>query len=244
MQTTRRNWTSKKREVANEWTSIFRELWFKEKQQTDETTKENTKQKTELYKTVLMEETHKYFKRLCYESNKFKNYLNNAEEFIITESMKRCYSSLEGKDEKTTLNSLAESLDEIRGQVKNNYEHSKAAKKVYYPAVNLLLQLVYATIGNKRIRSHRDRSDIVNKEIEEMSDENVEIKKQIKLLLELKSNMSSNKYDRKEGRGKEEQNEHKQSQGVSHLDELEYSLAKIKQIQSQLVKQLEGQENK
>jgi len=145
-----------------------------------------------------MEETHKYFKRICYESNKFKNLFLNQDEFIITDCVRRCFKlQSHSDDDNGILDSICSSIEEIRTATKNNLEKSKAAKRVYYPAVNALLELVYATIGIRRIRSHKEKINKLTQEINEMEDETAEIKNQIKLLNELKVTVSKKSFNKK-----------------------------------------------
>jgi len=173
----RNQWEIKRKGVTVEWSLIFGEIWF----HPDDVIINNDpkfQNKIEFYKNTLMEETHKYFKRICYESNKFKNLILCQDEFIITDCVRRCFSlQSSSENDNGILESICNSVEEIRTAIKSNLEKSKAAKRVYYPAVNALMELIYATIGVKRLRSHREKISNITVSISKMEEENSEIKK-------------------------------------------------------------------
>lgn len=154
---------------------------------------------------VTMDVTFNNYKRFCFDPWKFKNQVLAAEEYIILEYVKRLFIqeignnvSAERYDEEI-LGKIMNSLDAIKAEAEglDKNKRSKNLEKIFWPLINTLMIIVFLSIGNKRVKLHRERIQKLQGENKKRNDENTEMLGQIKLLEDLKVKISKETKDGK-----------------------------------------------
>lgn len=123
------------------------------------------------------------YKKICYNSWRFKNQILAAEEFVIHEFQK------EGKEVMTlekfaiTMNGLKKEAEKYKDEI---------AEKIFWPLINSILVVIYSTIARKRKTTYEENIEKSNKKIEGFEAEKNDNKGKINLLEEMKRKILKN----------------------------------------------------
>lgn len=123
------------------------------------------------------------YKKICYNSWRFKNQILAAEEFVVHEFQK------EGKEVMTlekfaiTMNGLKKEAEKYKDEI---------AEKIFWPLINSILVVIYSTIAKKRKTTYEENIEKSNKKIEGFEAEKNDNKGKINLLEEMKRKILKN----------------------------------------------------
>ena len=127
--------------------------------------------------------TYEYYKKLCYNSWRFKNQILAAEEFVIHEFQK------DGK-EGMTLEKFAITMNGLKKEAEKYKDEN--AEKIFWPLINSILVVIYSTIAKKRKANYEESIEKSNKKIEGFEAEKNDNKGKINLLEEMKKKILKN----------------------------------------------------
>jgi len=115
-----------------------------------------------------------------------------CDEYIILDYVKRYYSAGEQIDHKADEDILARIMDIIDQLKAQGEKRSKSDRydKVFSPAMNAVMVIVFLSIGNKRVRLHKEKIVTLKSDMKKRQDECVDVSGQIKLLEDLKNRIA------------------------------------------------------
>lgn len=123
------------------------------------------------------------YKKICYNSWRFKNQILAAEEFVIHEFQK------EGK-EVMTLEKFAITMNGLKKEAEKYKDEN--AEKIFWPLINSILVVIYSTIARKRKATYEENIEKSNRKIEGFEAEKNDNKGKINLLEEMKKKILKN----------------------------------------------------
>jgi hypothetical protein len=101
---------------------------------------------------IIKEVTFEFYKKLCFDSWRFKNQVLACNEFIIV--------SVEGgRKEDYSLRKIMDILDELR--IESDKHKTKDDMNIFWPLIDTLMVIVYLSIIYKRSKQHRDEHNKV-----------------------------------------------------------------------------------
>jgi len=144
-----------------------------------------------------MEVTFNFFKKLCFDSWRFKNLVLACDEYIVIDYVKKYYAievnaSGEVHGDEDILGKIMNVIDSLKLEAEKANEGRKQhldprLDDVFLPAMNALMVIVFLSIGNKRVRLHKEKVVTLKAAMKKNIDENYEVNGQIKLLEDLKN---------------------------------------------------------
>ena len=132
---TKQNWErqdennrKKKEDISNLWKELWGELWLPKVPISNDT---NLTHQRDLMRKVTMEVTFEMYQKLLFDIWKFKNIINNAEEYVILDKVRKYFPddpSNPNKDE-AILNKMMNMIEEIKSEEEIIYCDLKPAKE-------------------------------------------------------------------------------------------------------------------
>jgi hypothetical protein len=117
--------------------------------------------------TITMEVTFEFFKKKCFDAWRFKNILLAADEYVILDYVKKLYVEIQDpnplKCEEQILGKIMTILDDLKKDAEEIDKNKKSSvlAKVYWPLMNTLMTIIFLSIGNKRVKIHKEKIDTV-----------------------------------------------------------------------------------
>ena len=118
----------KKEEITLLWKQLWGELWLPKVPINND---ENIKNQRDLMKKITMEVTFEMYQKVLFDVWKFKNIINNAEEYVIMDKVRKYFPydpSNPNKDE-AILNKMMNMIEEIKSEEEIIYCDLKPAKE-------------------------------------------------------------------------------------------------------------------
>ncbi len=167
----------KKDEISNLWKQLWGELWLPNVPINNE---ENITAQRNLMKDITMDVTFEMYQKILFDVWKFKNIINNAEEYVILDKVRKYFPddpSNPNKDE-AILNKMMNMIEEIKSEEEIIYCDLKPAKETLNKyrqetskenaSIERLENLIYK-IENLHARLDEDPTILIKSEIEEIN---------------------------------------------------------------------------
>ena len=181
---TKQNWErqdennrKKKEDISNLWKELWGELWLPKVPISNDT---NLTHQRDLMRKVTMEVTFEMYQKLLFDIWKFKNIINNAEEYVILDKVRKYFPddpSNPNKDE-AILNKMMNMIEEIKSEEELIYCDLRPAKETlykYYQETNSenasieRLKTIISKIEDVQNNLKNDSTILIKGEVEEIN---------------------------------------------------------------------------
>ncbi len=176
----------KRLECQKEWKSIWGEIWVPSIAYNGD---ESMKNKKDLIQKVIMEVTFKLFKKKMFDVWKFKNIVNNTDQYVILEKIKKYLNEINDNDyniSHTNINNQKKDEDAFE-KMTNIIEGIRKEEEIIYcdlkPAKKKLEEIIKSSEGVNNASAERI-SNIINKIEELQTDIEIDPAKLIKREIE------------------------------------------------------------
>ena len=154
----------KKEEITLLWKQLWGELWLPKVPINND---ENIKNQRDLMKKITMEVTFEMYQKVLFDVWKFKNIINNAEEYVIMDKVRKYFPddpSNPNKDE-AILNKMMNMIEEITKETLNKYRQETSKENASIERLENLIN----KIEDLHSRLNEDSTLLIKSEIEEIN---------------------------------------------------------------------------